>query len=100
MPSPLSTHIPGLAGSLVEVNGELIVETGLKAIQTAGAWLNERNIVADEESHVSWYPLDGFDTRGNPKGSKIVLRVEKGGANHGLLGDSDIMVSWIAMGFR
>ncbi len=100
MPPPLSTHIPGLAGSLVEVNGEAIVDTGLKAIQTATVTLNETNIVADEESHVSWYPLDGKDARGNPKGSKIVIRVEKGGANHGVLGDSDVIVSWIALGFR
>lgn len=100
MSPPLSPHMPGVAGDLTEVNGEAIVDTKLKAIQTAVVTLNEKNIISDEESHVSWYPLDGLDSRGKPKGSRIVLRVERGGLNHGTLGDSDVMVSWIAIGFR
>lgn len=100
MSPPLSTHIPGIAGTLTEVNGEAVVDTKLKAIQTVVSTLNIQNMVSDQEAFANWYPLDGFDSRGNIKGSKIVLRVEKGGANHGLLGTTDVNVSWIAVGFR
>lgn len=93
MSAPLSPHIPGLSGGLEKVTAELVVETGLRDIQTVIATLNESNIVPDEEATVSWYPLSGST-------SKIVLRVEKGGANSGTLGDSEVTVSWLALGRR
>lgn len=93
MAPPLSTHLPGLAGALETVTGEMIVDTGLKDIQTVVVTPNETNIVPDEEATVSWYPLP-------ESSSKIVLRVEKGGANSGIVGTNPFKVSWLALGRR
>ncbi len=91
---PKSPHIPGLAGGIETVNGELTVDTGIRRLRSVVVQMNEPNIVPDEESEVSWFL---FDDPPNTT-QKIVLRVEKGGANHGLVGDSPVQVSWIALG--
>ena len=92
MVAPLSTHIPGVAGDEITVTGDARVDTGLARITTVVTGLNESNIVPDEEASVSWYQRDV-----DPPGT-IILRVEKGGANSGTLGDSPVQVSFIALG--
>ena len=93
MPEPSSTHLPGIAGALERVTGEIVVNTGLRSIRTFVATFQTQNFIPGEESILSWYFPDPLAEPG-----KVVIRVEKGGANHGLLGDSEVVVSWLALG--
>ena len=88
-----STHIPEMAGDTIEVTGELEIKSGLRELQSVQLTLAEQNIVADEESKLTWY-------RRNPKTlpGDFVIRVEKSGAGEGSLGDSAVKVSWLALG--
>jgi len=91
MPAPLSTHLPEVAGEFVEVNGEAIIETGLRDIQAATASPAVTDFTANEEAKVS--------CRKDPtNSSRLIIRVEKSGSNEGILGDSAITVGWIAFG--
>ena len=96
MVAPLSTHIPEFAGATEEVTGELVVDTGLREIQSLTVTIKAQNLVPDEEQFVTWYRLNEVES-GAPAG-EVVIRVEKGGVNSGTLGDSVISVSWMAMG--
>lgn len=87
-----SPHLPEVAGATETITGEIIVDTGLREIQSFVATFQTTNFVPDEESLLSWYPLPG----GTP--AQMVIRVEKGGVNHGLLGTNPIKVSWLALG--
>jgi len=92
---PLSFHYPQLAGNIVTVpsTGELTVDTGLRFLQTFVATIQSSNLGANEESLISWYPVnDGAPTR------KVVIRIEKGGTSHGDIGDTAIAASWFALG--
>lgn len=86
-----SDFIPGLASGTQGVTGELRIDTGLARVKDVVAMINESNISPDEESVVSWYQQDADAEPG-----LITLRVEKGGANHGTLGDTEVQVSWVA----
>ena len=90
----LSTHIPGLAGDVVAVTGTLIVDTGLRNMQSCCANLQAAAMTANEEATVSWEELPQLP------GStvKVKLYVWKGGTASGSAGDSAVNVSWIAMG--
>jgi hypothetical protein len=94
MPSPNSLSLPGLAGGIEPVIGEAIIDTGLREVQSFVASMNINNFVPNAESKVGWYFLPK-DTRIT---QRVVLRVEKGGDNDGVLGTNEIQVSWIAMG--
>jgi hypothetical protein len=88
----LSTHIPGLSRGVTEVVGELQVDSGLKTIRAVTITFNESNLVANEESKLSWYRL------ADALPGYFVIRVEKGGSNEGVLGTNSVKVSWIAEG--
>lgn len=96
MVAPKSTHLSEMAGATEAVIGELIVDTGLRDIQSCVASFNETNFVPDEEQFVSCYRLKSV--KPEEPASKIVIRVEKGGANSGTLGDTVIKVDWLAIG--
>lgn len=84
-----STHLPEMSGGEVEVTGEVIVDHQLRNLQTFVPSFKTNNFVPNEEGKVGWYVLEG---------SKVVIRVEKTGTNDGVLGDSTMTVSWIALG--
>lgn len=88
MSAPKSTHIPEVAHGIAAVTGTLIVETDLRDIQTAVATLKATAIAANEESHaiVTW------------SGSKLTIKVYKGGTASGTIGDSAVNVCWMAIG--
>jgi len=94
MPAPLSPIIPGVSGGIEPVIGEAIMDTGLRDVQSFVATFQMSNFVAHQESKLSWYflPKDARTTQ------RVVLRVEKGGSNEGLLGTNEVQVSWIAIG--
>ena len=85
----LSSHIPEFSGGEVEVVGEAIVEHGLREVQAFVPAFKTSNFVADEEGKVSHYALTP---------TKEVIRVEKTGANEGVLGDNPVIISWMALG--
>jgi hypothetical protein len=87
-----SSHIPELAGAIETITGEIVVDTGLRDIQTFVATFKSTNFVPDQESLLSWYPLP------NGQPGQMVIRVEKGGVNHGLIGTNPVNVSWMALG--
>ena len=89
-----STHLPEVAGGIESINGEGIVNTGLRNIRTVSCVLQASNLVSNEEGKVCWYPYQ-WDSPG-PK--RIVIRVEKTGTNDSVLGDSAINVAWLALG--
>ena len=88
----LSTHIPGLSRGTKTVIGELQVESGLRNIRAVALTFNESNLVANQESKLSWYRL------ADALPGDFIIRVEKGGSNEGVLGDNPIKVSWVAEG--
>jgi hypothetical protein len=92
MESSRSSHLPGISGGIVTVTGEAIVDTELRYIKSFVPSFNMNNFVPDEESKLSWYALPGSQTQ------QIVIRVEKGGANDGLLGTNPVQISWLAIG--
>lgn len=86
-----SPHLPEMSGGIVQVIGEVLVDHGLRNLRTFVPSFRTSNFVPDEESRVSWYPFgDSIST--------VVIRVEKGGANDGVLGDNPVDISWIALG--
>jgi hypothetical protein len=85
------THMPEVAAGVVEVNGESVVETGLRNVASVVLTYNETNFVPNEEGLLSWYHL-------TPNSSKIVIRTEKTGTGSGTLGDTPMSVSFIAIG--
>lgn len=91
---PLSTHLPSVAGGVEPVIGEAIVDTGLRKLRTVLVSFKAPNFPLDEESKVSWYPVPGESLTT----VRIVIRVEKGGANDGLLGTNLVQISWLALG--
>ena len=84
-----SPHIPEMAGGEVEVIGEAVVRHGVRDLQTFVPGFMTNNFVPNEESSVSWYRYDN---------KRVVIRVEKGGTNDGLLGTNAMTISWIALG--
>jgi len=88
---PKSTHLPEVAHGTVTVTGEAVVETGLRNLKSFQPSFKGSNFAADQESKVSWYQIPGMV-------SKVVVRVEKGGANEGLLGTNPVVINWTAMG--
>lgn len=87
-----STHLSEMAGDIVDVTGELEIDTELRDLQTFQATPAVNNFIPDEEQNVTWY----FSRL--PSRRHVTLRVEKGGINDGNLGDSPFPVSWMAMG--
>ena len=93
MASPnLSTHIPGISRGVVTVTGELQIDSGLKSINSVALTFNESNLVANEESKLTWYRLT------DALAGDFIIRVEKGGSNEGVLGTNPVKVAWTAEG--
>ena len=92
--NPRSRHMPEFAGNIESVTGELVVESGLREIQTVTLNIVTSNFVANEESKVSWYQDETIAER---RGA-FIIRVEKGGSNDGVVGDSPVQISWMALG--
>lgn len=83
---------PFFAGTVI-VNGEEQIVSGLYRVSNVFLTMSGSNISPDGESKLSWYQLDPTNEPG-----KFVIRVEKSGANDGILGDQPISVSWMAVG--
>ena len=86
-----STHLPEVAHGEVTVTGEAVVDTGLRNLKSFSPSFQMSNFAADQERKISWYKYAGSV-------SKVVVRVEKGGANEGLLGTNPVVINWTAMG--
>lgn len=93
MPAPLSTHLQGVAGATEQITGSLTVDTGLRKIQSVVANMNSA-LVVNEENHVQVVQLP----RVPGTTAKITLNVLKGGTNIGNAGDTEVSVSWLAVG--
>jgi len=94
-PAALSDHIVGVAGAVESVTGTLVVDTGLKKLQSFAAALKLTTVAANEESIVTWEEVPPQ----NPGGTvKVTLYVWKGGTSSGTAGDSAVDVSWVAIG--
>jgi hypothetical protein len=87
-----STHLPETAGNVVDVTGELEIDTGLRDVQSFTVSPAVANFVPDQEQNVSWY----FSRP--PSRRWVTIRVEKGGINDGNLGTNPFSVSWQAFG--
>lgn len=87
-----NTHIPELAGAIETVTGTLIVEPGVRDLQSFTVSFAHNNFLPDEEAHVTWF----FTNAGSRR--FVTIRLEKGGLNDGVLGDNPTQVSWIAIG--
>lgn len=94
MPEPMSTHIPSMSGAIESITGSLVVDTGLRNVQTFVASLNASAVAANEESIVHW----SLNTLVGGETQKVTIYVKKGGTNHGDAGDSAVNVSWLALG--
>lgn len=84
---------PGMDDGTVEVTGELQIRSTLTRIRSVQLTMAEQNLVANEESKLSWYQLDPLSAPGD-----FVIRVEKSGAGEGSVGDSAVKVSYLAFG--
>ena len=87
-----STHLSEVAGDIETVTGELIVDTGLRDIQSMTVSFAHNNFLPDEEAHVTWFFSD------LPSRRKVTIRVETGGVNDGNLGTNPTLISWVAFG--
>jgi len=90
--SPRSPHLPNVSGNFETVIGELVVDTELRNIRSFVATFVASNFAADQESKISWYTLP------NMQPGKMIIRIEKGGVNDGMLGTNPVRVSWLALG--
>lgn len=87
-----SKHIPEMAGGILNVTGELEIDTQLRDLQSFVVGPATTNFLPDEEQNVTWMYSRP------PSKRYVTIRVEKGGTNDGDLGDSAFPVSWIAIG--
>lgn len=87
-----SNHLSETAGDIIDVTGELEIDTELRNLQTFNATPAVANFVPDAEQNVTWY----FSRP--PSRRFVIIRVEKGGINDGNLGTNAFPVSWSAFG--
>ena len=87
-----SNHKPEESGTIVDVTGELEIDTQLRNVQTFVATPAVTNFLPDAEQNVTW-----FFSR-PPSRRWVTIRVEKGGINDGDIGTNPFPVSWHAIG--
>lgn len=86
-----STHIPEFSGDIVEVTGELTVDTELRALQSAGAVLAQDSTAT--EAGVSVECLDP-----KPAGGHVKLTLKTWAADGATPGVNPVKVAWTALG--
>lgn len=93
----LSPHYPSLAGNIVTVPaaGELVINTGLRELQTFVASIKLADPAANEEAVLSWYIPAGDELNAH---RHVVVRIEKGGSGSGTIGDTATDIGWFALG--
>ncbi len=90
----LSKHLPEVAGGTVAVTGSLVVDTGLRDLQSFSATI-QGVVVLNEESLVTYELVDQIP--GTTR--QVTIRVYKAGPiGHGSVGDSAMNVTWMAIG--
>jgi len=85
------SHRPEESHKIIDVTGEVVVETQLRNVVGASVAFVKNDFAANEEGKVSWYRY------GNSL-SQIVVRVEKTGTNEGVLGDNMVQINVRAWG--
>ena len=93
MTEPASKLYPGFAGAKdVAMTGTLEIDTGLKSLRSFQV-SQMTDVAANEESFLTW-----AEVAGSP--GKVLVSSWKGGSNHATVGDSEVLISWLALGDR